>query len=91
MLSSNFDYKENLFHNISFLFPSSNIDYNLKKHLENIKCEFPLNESLMEEPEIENDIFNKTLLFNSPSTLLSYNFEEHSNSISLDENNEQNF
>ena len=83
MLSSNFDYKENLFNNILFPFPSSNI--------ENIKYEFPLNESLMEEPEIENDIFNKTLLFNSPSTLLSYNFEEHSNSISLDENNEQNF
>ena len=91
MLSSNFDYKDNLFQNISFPFSSSNMDYNLEKYLENNKYEFPLSESLMEEPEIENDIFNKTLLFNTPSTLLSSNFEEESNSISLDENNKQNF
>ena len=40
-----------------------------------------------------NDIFNKTLLFDDyyASIFLYSNFEEESNSISLDENNEQNF
>ena len=77
--------------NHSFPLFSSAADYNIKKQLHNIKYQYPENESQTEEPKMVNDIFNKTLLFNSPSTLLSSNFEEESYSISLDENNEQNF
>ena len=72
--------------NHSFPLFSSAADYN-------IKYQFPENESQTEEPKMVNDIFNKTLLFDDyyASIFLYSNFEEESNSISLDENNEQNF
>ena len=79
--------------NHSFPLFSSAADYNIKKQLHNIKYQFPENESQTEEPKMVNDIFNKTLLFDDyyASIFLYSNFEEESNSISLDENNEQNF
>ena len=93
MLSSNFDFKESMLPNHSFPLFSSAADYNIKKQLHNIKYQFPENESQTEEPKMVNDIFNKTLLFDDyyASIFLYSNFEEESNSISLDENNEQNF
>ncbi len=91
MLSSNFDFQDTIFQNISFPFFTSNADYNIRNHLQNIKYEFPLNESLLEEPEIENDIFKSNSLFDDDysSTFLSSIFEEKSNSITLDEYKEK--
>ena len=92
MLSPNFDFKEKIFQNRSFPFFSSAADYNIKKQLQNIKYQYPENESPTEEPKMVKDIFNKTLLLDDyfPSIFLSYIFEERSNSISSDENKEQN-
>ena len=87
MLSSNFDFKE------SFQFFSSAVDYNMKRRLQKIQYQFPVNESITEEPKIENELFNKALLFDDdyPSTFLTSISKERANSISTDENKDQHF